>query len=346
MRIHPSAPRPTGYFIRSSPDGPERGPLTLENLRDLAEFQHVTPNSEIRSEQDETWRELHEIPDLLTALFPEKTRFAFKSYQRSDNSDAERAPVDVRNLYRCEKAEVSPGQVEAPPPAQMGTPDHPASTESPPAEGLPAESGPADSGGFDPRQMLAESVAIAKARASAHQPDPGHAPKRFRTRRTLFLVRWLAAALFMAMVWWLWTSLAASPFWAILLSLPLLAFAIALIVSDILDWALDGFQMLSTREPSPPVDYTKAEQLFRAEKWKAAAAAYGEILNIDPHQIRAYREGIAAAIAAGEKKKLKTFQDLAVKHLGSHDRNLLDGALRRHGLPPLPAHPGKPAAKA
>src|SRR5690606_35103682 len=102
MRLEPADFRPTGYFIRSSLDGPERGPLNLDHLRDLAEFQHVPLTSLVRLRDDEEPRPLSEMPELLAAIFPEKNKLHFKSYRRTTDPDAGNTPVDVHDVNRCE----------------------------------------------------------------------------------------------------------------------------------------------------------------------------------------------------------------------------------------------------
>jgi hypothetical protein len=343
MRLKDTAPPPAGYFIRPSPDGPERGPLSLENLRDLAEFQHVTPEFWIRRDGETEPRPLRDLPDLMAHIFPEKKAFHFKSYQQTEDVDAGYNPVDVKNLFRCETS--------APPIPRPGAPSGQRPINPPPSGGT-AETDPEGPGlglarreqpppavGFDPKAVLQASQAMTRARTQTEgNPQP---PKpRFSPRRTFFWIRWSLAALLAGSAVWIWSDLERFQdiFLLMLLGMVPMVGAILLTVSDIIDWFLNR---VGSTEIEPP-DFTRAEAAFAAGEWRAAASEYLRSLQRHPLELHGYIPGIAAAVAAEEPKKAAALHLLANKNLGRHDRNLLTAALRRQGLPPLPDTPSEP----
>jgi hypothetical protein len=324
MHLENTAPPPSGYFLRSSPDGPERGPLSLDNLRDLAEFQHVTPESWIREPDEAEPQCLADLPELMAAIFPQKKSFQFKHYNQTRDTEAGYAPVDVKSLFRCDNTP-PPAPVRkrgAPPPPSVAT------------VGLAKRGRPAPSIGFDPKSVLEASQAM------IHNQTGGPSAKQRRPRagfsagRTFFAVRWTLAALLLGCAIWVWSGVTVVQdiFLLMVLGMIPMVGAILLTVSDIINWAMN---QVGSREIEPP-DFNTAETAFAAEDWPTAAAAYLRLLQHHPHELRAYVPGIAAGVAAGELKKVMAFHNLANKHLGAHDRNLLVDALARRGLPQLP----------
>ncbi|HLS27476.1 MAG TPA: hypothetical protein VK041_02425 [Opitutales bacterium] len=310
IRLQKKAPQPPGYFIRSNPNDPERGPLSIENLRDLAEFQNLQPDSLIRPENVETARPLRDLPEIFKIVFPERKQFSLKPRTIADDPDADLPPVDAASLYRCEidPADIKPTERRKP------TPPPPRATN-------------------EIQQLLSEENALLK---KAKGPSERVKPPFFRSHLVFSVVRWSLVALLIFTLISTWSEFADAPMWGVLISLPLLVFIGALSAGPFLDWLLDSLSERFTQMPPPEIDYTEAEEFFRAEKWKQATIAYAKILKDDPRQLRAYREGIAAAIAAGDNKKAAQFQKDASQYLSPHDRNLLEGALHRHGLLPLP----------
>src|SRR5690625_1189136 len=100
IRIHKKVPQSPGFFLLSPADGSERGPLSIENLRDLAEFQHLHPGSLIRAEADANARPLSDFPDIFEIVFPKQKQFSLKPREKTD-PDADLPPIDVRSLYQC-----------------------------------------------------------------------------------------------------------------------------------------------------------------------------------------------------------------------------------------------------
>lgn len=310
IRLQKKAPRPAGFFIRTNPNDPERGPLSIENLRDLAEFQHLQPDSLIRPENEDSARPLREFLEIFQIVFPEQKRFSFKRPAIAAEPADDLPPIDVTSLLRCETGDpISIERTERKKPA-------------PPPSASPNEI----------QQILAEDNALLKAKIPPQEVEQ----PRFLASRVFSLLRWFLVAFLFYTLILVWRDFADSPSWGVLLSMPILVFIGALTAIPFLDWLLDSFSARLTRIPPPDIDYTEAEELFRAERWKEATNAYAKIVKEDPRQIRAYREGIAAAVAAGDEKKAALFRDAAAKSLSLHDHNLLEGALRRHGLLPLP----------
>lgn len=332
MRFNKHEPEASGYFVRRGPDEPERGRLTSAQLCDLAEFGNITPDWLVRAAPEETSRPIREVPELMAELFPEKKTFQFKTYERADNPDAGRPPVDVRGLYRCEAdapeegdgdsllgAEASALSLRRPMPPERRTP--------PPLPGAP--------GAFDVKAILQASEAIAQQRGG-NKVDPGRAS--FSSGRVSLVVRWVFATVFALIGIYV---LGASGSWR--MAIPLFGLALMLVVLDFIGWMFDGLEQWIANAAGKPPDFTQAEDRLRAGEWAAAASAFLIETKRNPKQIRGYFAGISAAFAARDGRLAAAFHSLAHKHLGTHDLNLLNGALRRSDIPPVP--PSKKESK-
>lgn len=325
MRLKDADSPPAGYFTRPSSEEPERGPFTIENLRDLAEFQHVRPESLIRTADSEIARPIREIPELFAAIFPKKAALHFKTSRTTYETDAGHAAVDVADLFRCKAA--------PPPPLPATTGERPSArislTQKTPA--LPEETA------FDTREILAASVAISRERRGGSKerrpPRPG-----FSAGRMFLVVRWGLALLLVGLSMWIWSDVGKtiSVMLTFLIGMVPMVGAILLVAGDVISWTMDAFTDWRENQCSQPPDYSAAEERYRAEEWAAAATEFLKLLETHPRELRAYMAGIGAAAAANDSAKITAFHALALEKLGEHDRNLLANALYRRGLPPLP----------
>lgn len=350
MHLKESDSHPSGYRIRPSADAPERGPFSLESLHDLAEFQHVTPDFLVRPEGEEEWRPLRDLPELMAAIFPARKAYQFKSYTQQNDPDAGYTPVDVRNIYRCDGP---PSRSSPPPPpvSRPAPPDPAAISPGPPPprmdrpEGAAPGDSPAESEAiaFDVAKMLEESEAISRAR----QAERGEERQRWWQAISFpggsFMIRWLVAFFLFVVACWIWSDPGTGTVVVVSMLLGLFPMALAIILTagDIIDWFISRFERLAVRDAVEFVDYREAEAKLAAGDWAGATSAYLTGIEKAPHQLRGYLGAIAAATAAGDQKKLATFQAFALKHLSVPDRNLLSGALNRRGLPPLPVRRAK-----
>jgi hypothetical protein len=326
MHLKDSAPEVSGYFVRPAPDAPERGPFTVDELRDLAEFKNIGADFLVRAANEEAVRPFGEWPELMAAVFPAKTAFRFKTFQKTEDPDAGYAPINARNINVCAPADLAGAPLTStgarPPPLPgQGTPVSP--PPLPPVD---------EAAGFDVKELLEASQVIARERSGGEAGGRSRAP--FSAGRVFQTVRWICA-LFLVGAGIAILALGGA-FWMAILPF---GAAFLLVALDLVGWAMDGVENWTANAGGAPPDYTRADECFMAGDWGTAAAEFFVILKRRPKELRAYVAGIAAAVAAGDGKQLNVFHALAQTHLKSQDLNLLNGALMRRGIPPVPPAP-------
>ncbi len=102
MKFHRSVSPDRIYWIRAAENGPPKGPYTLENLRELAEFGHVTRGTEIRRQPEETFFPLERDGDLVTQVFPERRQLKFGSQYQSPGLEDQHRPVSIQEMLGCD----------------------------------------------------------------------------------------------------------------------------------------------------------------------------------------------------------------------------------------------------
>ena len=300
MNLRESDPEFSEYFVRADSAGVERGPFTLDQLQDLAEFGNMTPDWLIRVEPREMWQPLRDSPELLDLVFPPKKAFGFKKFQGEADLDEGHQAVDVKDIYRLRREDSE--EVE-----WVGE--------------IRQE--------WKPPTALPPPVArVAKAERPRQPVEKLSVP--FDMSRVFRVVRWVLAGIsgVLALVF-----LTGSGSWR--LAAPFVGFAILLLALDVIAWVCAVPEWWIAKSIQLPPDFGPAEAWMQAEEWSAAAAAFLVETRKHPKEIRGYMGGISAAFAARDEKKLNAFRNLARKNLGSTDWNLLEGALQRKGLPPL-----------
>lgn len=330
MRLKDSEPDASGYFVRSGPDGPERGPLTIDKLQDLAEFGNITLDWLVRKSGEEIFLPFSDLPELMTEVFPQKKSFQLKQYQKAKDQEAELAPIDVRDLFQCAAGSaVEKALTESD--ARVGGAETPGISLLRPNPGdrkIAAENVATAPDGIDVKAILQASEAMAKARTGEGERR-GRAS--FSTNRTFLVVRWILAICFALFGIYV---LGASGSWR--LAIPMFGMAILLVALDFVAWMCDGVEGWVVNAAGKPPDFSDAERWLRAGDWSAAAAAFLAVCRKHPKQIRGYFAGISAAFAARDEEMAAAFHSLARKNLAAHDLNLLNGALRRGNVPPVP----------
>lgn len=325
MRLKATDPKPPAYFVRSGLDKPERGPLNLENLKDLAEFGNITPDWLVRNSAEEGFRSFRDLPELMLTVFPKKKSFHFKRYQQAADADAGRAAADVKDLYRCTADPSAKNEAMDQGGEASDKALEPAIPEDP--KPSPADAAPAPDG-VDVKAILQASEAMTKKRSGKNM-RPERTP--LSLNRALFVVRWILAIFFVLVGL---IMLGATGNW--MMALPALALAVLLVTLDFVGWMCDGLVQWIANAAGEPPDFSHAENRLRIGDWPAAASAFLEETKRHPKEIRGYFGGITAAFAAGDKKATAAFHSLARKHLSTQDLNLINGALRRRNIPPVP----------
>ncbi|MEX2380940.1 MAG: hypothetical protein WD490_01020 [Opitutales bacterium] len=319
----PEASEHSGFYVRPGPDEPERGPLILEKLQDLAEFGHITPDWLVRASGEESFFPFRDLPELMTAVFPEKKSFHLKRHQKAKDTEAGYAKIDVKDLYRCD----ADGE------ARDGA-DGGEEPEDSPQPAMPAEqeNGPQTVGsapiGIDVKALLQASVLMAKERSGK---DVRREKVPFSTGRVFQTVRWSFAVFFGLLGIYILGSSG-----SMRLAIPMFAFSVLLVALDFVGWMCDGLEGWIVNAAGKPPDFSDAEGRLKVGDWAAAAAAFLAVTRKHPKEIHGYFAGLSAAFAARDKKTTAAFHSLAQKNLGTHDLNLLNGALRRRKVPPVP----------
>ncbi len=326
MRLKDSAPEPAGYRIRSAPDSPERGPYTLDQLKDLAEFGNIAPEWLVQKPGETEYQPLTAFPDLLNAVFPPKKSFQFKQYQAAENPDAGYEAIDVKDIYRC-KTELPPKEdreTAAPKTPNLLLRPTKLSAPTPPPAPAAFQTDP-----VDVKALLERNISATRKRPSPAEP-PRVSSQPTSASRIFFVTRWVIAAILLILGI---HFLVASGSWRI--AVPLFGLAFFLVALDLIGWIANAPEYWINRSIGNPANFTRAETHLEAGNWSAAASAYLAETKRHPKEIAGYVPGISAAIAAREPKTVSAFHSLARKNLGAHDLNLLNGALQRRNLAPV-----------
>ncbi|MEX2382581.1 MAG: hypothetical protein WD490_09375 [Opitutales bacterium] len=145
------------------------------------------------------------------------------------------------------------------------------------------------------------------------------------------VLRWGLALLFMGYSLWILNrgTLGIELIPVLLLSVLLFAVGMALIASNIIDWTLNLLEPLLQSPPPPPADWDHAQALLSEGKTERAIHEVENMLYHHPHDLRGYIIGLQAAARRGNQKKIRRLRALAKKNLGAHDRNLLEGTIKR-----------------
>jgi len=101
-------------FVRI--DNEVRGPLTPDQLRELAEASTITPETEAATDAAGPWMRFCEIPDCIE-LFPERPQYKFKAalFEQVNRPDA--PPVDHQDLIAAANRPPPSIPGRSPPPA-------------------------------------------------------------------------------------------------------------------------------------------------------------------------------------------------------------------------------------
>ncbi|MEX2382582.1 MAG: hypothetical protein WD490_09380 [Opitutales bacterium] len=115
LRIREEPDRPKGYFIRRAGSDQDRGPFSIESMKDLAEFDHLSPKDEVRLE-DGNYQRLIDVPELKAVIFPATEAYHFKTYKRTEDKESAYAPIDAQSIVRCDNT--APGAEDFPIPTE------------------------------------------------------------------------------------------------------------------------------------------------------------------------------------------------------------------------------------
>jgi hypothetical protein len=87
-------------YIRNATETEARGPFNVEQIADLADAGHVSPETLIYDATTEQWVALNSNPELMTAIFPEKRKLTLKpkTIQTLNQVDEAVKPITVNDM--------------------------------------------------------------------------------------------------------------------------------------------------------------------------------------------------------------------------------------------------------
>ncbi len=108
------------YWIRAAENGPPKGPYTLENLRELAEFGHVTRSTEVRRQPEEAFFPLERDRELTEQVFPERRGLKLGSQYQGSGGEDRYSAVSIHEMVKCDLNEPPEAQSTDEPPGGEG----------------------------------------------------------------------------------------------------------------------------------------------------------------------------------------------------------------------------------
>lgn len=296
------------FFLRFDPNEREEGPLTLESLRQLAAEGALTPEAEIRRQEETGFHKLADDAPLMADLWPEE------------------AP--------------DPAEIAADP--VPSAPEGGAEEESlrQPETGQPVDPGKSEEDqGFDVGETLRENVDRDRVIRESKPAEPIRRDPVETTRAAMAVLRRVIGGgmvIFGITFWSLADKEDVFSFGNYLLIglLPLVA-GVFLLITDLLklftgpigaatDYLFQGSGGGST------ADYWTADSLMDQGEYRKALDEYRKILWNHPRELKAHLEAVRAAKAMDDKKEIEKIEQLATKNLRSkQDREMFFNSLER-----------------
>ena len=295
------------FFLRFEAKQKEEGPVTLESLRQLAADGTLTPDSEIRRQEETEFHKLADDPPLMADLWPEE--------------------LPDPGAGEDEGEAVAPPARESP--ETTGESDQPSDT---------GESGENDRA-FDVRETLRENVERDRADRASRPAEPIQRDPVATTLTALTVLRRVAGVgliIFGIAFWSLADRQDAFSFGEYLLIglVPMIA-GVFLLITELLRLVMGPISaatdyLFQGSGGGATADYWTADSLMEQGEYRKALDEYRKILWSHPRELKAHLEAVRAAKALDDEEEIKKIEKLAMQNLrAAQDREMFVNSLER-----------------